>query len=209
VAKERLKSPRARLFVALDLTGEVRSQIEAWQARECADPALRPVAREQLHVTLCFLGWQRERDAEPIWSIAAGIEPRPVRLRFAPEPLARPPKGRARLFALEVESPAAVELQAELAAELQRAGFHEPEKRDFWPHVTVARVKRERAPRGSGRRRKGRHRRVESPPGPLPEAAEQPFDAVRIALYRSDLRPEGAEYTSLATMDLPPTAAER
>ena len=209
MAKERLKSPRARLFVALDLPGEVREELEAWQTRECIDPALRPVTAPQLHITLCFLGWQRERDAEPIAGMVTSVEPSGIEVRFQREPVARPERGRPRLFAVQAESPAAVELQAELSGRLQRAGFYKPEKRPFWPHVTVARVKRERAREGSGRRRKGRYRRVSTAPGPLLDAAEQPFDAVRIALYRSDLRPEGAEYTSLATMELPPPAAER
>jgi 2'-5' RNA ligase len=209
MAKERLKSPRARLFVALDLPEDVRAGLEAWQARECTDPALRPVPAGQLHLTLCFLGWQRERDIEAIAAIVTAARPRGVALRFAPEPLARPPRGRPRLFALEAESSAAVELQAELAERLEQDGYFKPEKRPFWPHLTVARVKRERAHEGSGRRRRGGYREVAEPPGRLPKAGERPFDAVRIALYRSDLRPEGAEYTSLATMELPPTAAER
>jgi 2'-5' RNA ligase len=209
VAKERLKSPRARLFVALDLPEDVRGRLEAWQARECSDPALRPVPAEQLHLTLCFLGWQRERDADPIAEIVTGVAARPIEVRFEPEPLARPPKGRPRLLALGAESAAAVELQAELAEMLEKPGYLKPEKRDFWPHLTIARVKRRRAREGSGKRRRAGYRRVETPPGPLPKEAEQPFDAVRIALYRSDLRPEGAEYTSLATMELPPSAAER
>ena len=38
----------------------------------------------------------------------------------------------------------------------------------------------------------------------LPAALEQPFGSVRIALYRSNLRPQGAEYVSLANVELPP-----
>jgi len=39
MAKERLKSPRARLFVALDLPEAVRTGIAAWGRRELVDPA--------------------------------------------------------------------------------------------------------------------------------------------------------------------------
>jgi 2'-5' RNA ligase len=209
VAKERLKSPRARLFVALDLPEDVRTELAAWQAGECGDPALRPTPAEQLHVTLCFLGWQRERDIEPIAELVTGIESRPVELRFAREPAARPPRGRPRLFAADAESPAAVGLQSELSDRLVAKRFYRPEKRPFWPHVTVARVKPERRTSADGRRKKGPPQRVDRAPGPLPQALERPFDAVRIALYRSTLRPSGAEYASLATMDLPPSAAER
>jgi 2'-5' RNA ligase len=60
MAKERLKSPRTRLFVALDLPDAVREGLVAWGERELRDPALRPVRPEALHVTLAFLGWSSE-----------------------------------------------------------------------------------------------------------------------------------------------------
>ena len=34
-----------------------------------------------------------------------------------------------------------MELQAELSDRLEAERFYEPEKRAFWPHVTVARIK--------------------------------------------------------------------
>ena len=208
MAKERLGSPRARMFVALDLPDAVRAGLEAWSARELTDPALRPVAAEALHITLCFLGWQRERDADAIAAQVATAPSDPVELRFEPEPVAVPRERRPpRLFAVEAPSPAADSLAAEVSGLLERARFYEPEKRDFWSHVTVARVRAEKAPKGPegkpGKRRRGRPRRVERPPGPLPDELLQPFFAVRTRLYRSNLRPAGAEYVPLAGFDLP------
>lgn len=207
MAKERLKSPRARLFVALDLPQAVRDGLAAWQRDELSVDELRPAAPETLHVTLAFLGYQRERDIEAIAAAATAIDLAAPELRLLPDPVARPPRGRPRLFAIEAESPGAIELQAEVEAGLVEARFHEPEKRDFWPHLTVARVRPERRPRGAegkkGRRRGGRPMRVSEPPGPLPDALLQPFRAVRVSLYRSLLRPSGAEYVSMAHVELP------
>jgi 2'-5' RNA ligase len=204
VAKERLKSPRARLFVALDLPEDVRSGLEAWQARELTDEALRPVAPQALHVTLCFLAYHPEKKIDEIAAIATGIEPRPVELRFEPEPQPLP-KGRPRLFAIGASSEATIAIQQELSDALEAKNFFKPEKRPFWPHVTVARVRSERAaPRPGKRRGKGKPRRVSKLPEPLPQPLAQPFGAVRIALYRSTLKPQGAEYSSLAGLDLPP-----
>ena len=204
MAKERLKSPRARLFVALDLPDGVRDGIARWQAGGLADEALRPLSREALHVTLCFLGYHPEKAMPRIEEIVTGIEPRPVPLRFEAEP-APIPKGRPRLYALSAESEPAVALQAELSAALEAARLYEPEKRGFWPHVTVARVRSERLPPRKGERRgKGRPKRVREPPKPLPKPLLEPFGAVRVALYRSNLKPQGAEYVSLAGLDLPP-----
>jgi 2'-5' RNA ligase len=200
MAKERLKSPRARLFVALDLPAAARDGLEAWQARELTDPALRPVRPEALHVTLCFLNYHPERAIERIASVVTGVAPRPVEIRFeaGPEPI--PPR-RPRLFAVAGESPAAAGLQAELETRLVAERFYKPEKRAFWTHVTVARVRSERGSRGRGGR--GKPMRVESPPGALPAALTEAFEAPRLALYRSYLRPSGAEYVPLAQLDLP------
>ena len=66
MAKQRLKSPRARLFVALDLPQDVRSGVVDWQQTALADPALRIVRPEALHVTLVFLGYQAEKDVKAI-----------------------------------------------------------------------------------------------------------------------------------------------
>ena len=82
-------------------------------------------------------------------------------------------------------------------------GFYKPEKRPFWPHLTVARVKPEK--RGSRK-----PALVESPPGPLPEHTFlRPVPLVRLILFRSHLRPQGAEYIPLAEKNLKPAPRER
>ena len=202
MAKERLKSPRARLFVALDLPDDVRVGLEAWQATALGDEALRPAAAQGLHVTLCFLAYHPEKAIPRIVEVIEGVEARSVTLRFDPQP-APLPKGRPRLYAIGADSEEAIALQAELSDALQAERLYEPEKRAFWPHLTVARVRSERARPAKGQRRgKGRPKRVSEPPGPLPQELTQPFGAVRVALYRSNLRPQGAEYVRLAAIDL-------
>jgi RNA 2',3'-cyclic 3'-phosphodiesterase len=195
VTKERLKSPRARLFVALDLPDEIREGIAAWGSEALADPALRPVAPESLHVTLAFLGHRPEKEIERIAEIAReSIAPAPWVEPRNPEP--RPPRGRARLYALPVISPGAEALQVGLEQRLVNEGFYEPEKRPFWPHVTVARVR----PEARGSRRPAV---VSEPPGPIPEELAEPRIAVRMTLYRSVLQPSGARYVPLAQVKLP------
>ncbi|MGB7588404.1 MAG: RNA 2',3'-cyclic phosphodiesterase [Solirubrobacterales bacterium] len=195
MAEERLKSPRARLFIALDLPDTVRSGIVAWGRKALADPALRRLGPESLHITLAFLGYRPERDIEELSTIVAevGGQAPTIELR---DPVPRPQRGRPRLFALPAQSPATIELQAELQARLVAARLYKPEKRPFWPHVTVARVRREE--RGSKR-----PALVSQPPGPLSKALLQPLDAVRVGLYRSTIQPQGAHYTPLAQVELP------
>jgi 2'-5' RNA ligase len=202
MAKERLKSPRARLFVALDLPEWVRDELVAWQGTALTDQALRPVHAQALHVTLCFLAYQPEREIERIAEVMRSVGRRPVEVRFEEEPVGVP-SSRPRLFALGAESEGAVALQAELSDRLAARRFYRPEKRPFWPHVTIARIKPSARSASDRRgRRRGRPMRVEAPPGPLPAKLLEPFDAARITLYRSFLRPTGAEYVSLAALDL-------
>jgi 2'-5' RNA ligase len=195
MAKERLKSPRARLFVALDLPATVLAGIEAWGRSALSDPALRSVARPSLHVTLAFLGYRPEKQIEEIAAaVGESIAAAPsIELR---DPVGRPPRGRPRLFALPASSPAAESLQAGLGERLVSAGLYEPEKRPFWPHVTVARVR----PEGRGSRRP---HAVAAPPGALPAELLKPFRGVRMTLYRSELKPSGAHYVPLAQVELP------
>ena len=197
MAKERLKSPRTRLFVALDLPAPVREGLVAWGERELADPALRPVRPEALHVTLAFLGWKGEKELRRAAEIVnTAQEPAPL-LELEPGPVGVPRRRREKtLFALEARSPEAVALQSRLEEQLVEARLYVPEKRPFWPHVTVARVRREKGERK-------RHRTVGRLPGPVPEALCEPFRAVRVTLYRSILRSAGAEYDPLAQVELP------
>jgi RNA 2',3'-cyclic 3'-phosphodiesterase len=204
VAKERLKSPRARLFVALELPDWAREELGAWQRDAlAADPALRAPAAETLHVTLCFLGWVAERRIEEVAGIVAGIERWPIELRFERDPVPVP-RGRPRLYAANAPSEGADRLAAELSRELEAAGLYEPERRPFWSHVTIARVRSERAPAGSGRRRRGRPMATSAPPPPLPDRLLEPFGAVRVTVYRSILHARGATYVPLASTELPP-----
>jgi 2'-5' RNA ligase len=195
MAKERSKSPRVRLFVALDLPHELCEGIATWGREALADPALRPVGSESLHVTLAFLGSRPEEEIEAIAAVVRELTgPAPWVELLDPEP--RPPRGRARVYALPTLSPGAEVLQAGVAQGLAKAGFYDFEKRPFWPHVTVARVRPEE--RGSRR-----PVIVSNPPGKLPAGLSEAQICRRMTLYRSVLQPTGARYVPLAQVQLP------
>jgi RNA 2',3'-cyclic 3'-phosphodiesterase len=177
------------MFVALDLPQQARSALAGWRDGLIEGRAdLRPVAPDALHVTLAFLGWQDEAVASEIAAAAfGGAGPAPVLRAAGIRPL--PPRN-PRLFALDLddEDGRAAELQARVSDALEAGGWYRPEKRPFWPHMTLARVKR-------GRRRVA----------PLPEAPPPPaeaFAARELTLYRSTLRPQGALYEPLAQTEL-------
>jgi len=195
MSEEKPKTRQARLFVALDLPEELRVGIAGWGREELRDPALRVVAEESLHITLAFLGSMPEKGVGSLAKIVEGIESPAPTIRLG-NPVAKPALRWARLFALPIESPGTVALQAELEEKLVAARLFKPEKRPFWPHVTVARVK------SAGRRAK-RPMAVSQPPGRLPKSLLEPtYEVVRVRLYRSELNPKGARYTPLAQVEL-------
>jgi 2'-5' RNA ligase len=175
------------MFLALDLEDGARERLAEWRDLVLEGRRdLRPVAPQALHVTLVFLGWQDESAAERIAEAAFGALPSAPAPRLAATAVRPLPPRNARLFALDLddEGGRAAALQAAASDALEAGGWYRPEKRPFWPHITLARVKRG-------------ERRVP----PLPEAPAPPgeaFEAGVVTLYRSTLRPQGALYEPLA-----------
>jgi 2'-5' RNA ligase len=155
---------------------------------------LRLLPRESLHATLVFLGHQAERDVDRIAELSLTTPPAAFELRPG-EAVALPPR-RPRLYALGLEEPREElrEWQAGLSARLAGAGLYEPEKRPFWAHVTLGRVKRgANAPRME-------------PLPELPADLRRPFLAERLTLFKSTLTPSGAVYEALRSEALPKSA---
>jgi RNA 2',3'-cyclic 3'-phosphodiesterase len=179
------------MFVALDLPEPARASIASWRDTLITERRdLRPVRPEALHVTLVFLGWQDESAAPRIAEAAFGALPAGPAPRLTPAGVRSLPPRNPRLFALDLEDDGgrASGVQAAASDALEAGGWYRPEKRPFWPHLTLARVKR-------GERRVA----------PLPEDPPAPgdwFDAPAVTLYRSTLRPQGALYEPLARTPL-------
>ena len=175
------------MFLALDLPEDARGRLADWRdAILDGRRDVRPVPPEALHVTLVFLGWQDEAAAERIAEVAFAALPAGPPPRLAAIGVRAIPPRNARLFALDLddEDGRATALQRAMSDALEAGGWYRPEKRPFWPHVTLARVKRG-------------ERRVAPPPDRPPPPAEV-FDAGVVTLYRSTLRPQGAIYEPLA-----------
>jgi RNA 2',3'-cyclic 3'-phosphodiesterase len=150
---------------------------------------LRPVAEEALHVTLAFLGYRAEQEAAAIAeAMTAAVQEAGTYPFLAPGEVVPVPPRRPRLFALDLRDPdgACVRLQQAVSDALEAGRFYKPEKRPFWPHVTLARVKRNL-----------RAEPLPSDPPPL-----ESFKAPQLTLYRSTLRPQGAKYDALAKVPL-------
>ena len=174
------------MFLALDLPDDAREALVEWRDVILASRNdVRPVPPEALHVTLVFLGWQDESAAERIAEAAFGSLPAAPAPRLAATGVRPVPPRNARLLALDLddEDGRATALQGAMSDTLEAGGWYRPEKRPFWPHMTLARVKRG-------------ERRVPPPPDEPPPPGE-PFDTAVVTLYRSTLRPQGALYEPL------------
>jgi 2'-5' RNA ligase len=182
-------APSARLFLALEPRDADRAALAAWRDRAIAGREdLRPVAADHLHLTLVFLGRRPEEEIPRVAAVAFAAVEGARAVMLEPVAVTGVPPRAPRLFALDLADPGghATALQAAVAGALENGGLHTPEKRPWWPHVTLARVRR-------GARA-----------GPLEVAPpEAPISAVAVTLYRSVLSPSGARYLPEARHVLP------
>jgi 2'-5' RNA ligase len=169
-----------RLFCALRLPDETVEELSRWQVEAFGEArGVRLLSREQLHVTLAFLG------SRPAGELDA-IETELRAAALAAEPATLTVKGYREtrsvgMLVLDDEGGRAASLAVDLHERLERLGVYERERREWLPHLTVIRF-RER-PR----------LRPE-----LPELGRiNPSDA---AVYMSTLRPSGAQYSVLESV---------
>jgi 2'-5' RNA ligase len=172
---------RMRLFVALRLPEPVVDVLVRWQREALGGADARPVPRENLHVTVAFLGARPAGDVEPILAELrqAAAAARPVVLG-ARDYRETPRVGMLRLTDSDDH---ARDFADDVAGRLAQGGFYEPERRRWLPHVTVLRFR--------------------APPRLRPDVPElgefSPSDA---ALYHSVLRPSGAQYAVIESAAL-------
>src|SRR5438105_4115004 len=171
---------RQRLFCALTLPDPVLDRLVEWQARELAGGE-RIVPRENLHITLAFLGSRPTTEVDGIGAElrAAAAAAGPIRLRVQRYRETR----SVGMVVLEDLGGHAGPFALDVFERLERLGVYERERRPWLPHVTVLRFRR--------------------PPRLRPELPDlgelSPSGA---AVYLSVLRPGGARYVVLESSAL-------
>ena len=173
---------RLRLFCALRLPADALDELVAWQRRVFGDVRdVRLLAREQLHVTLAFLGSRPASESGPIGEAlrSAAASARPIVLA----PRRYRETRSVGMVVLDDADGNAGALALDLFARLEQLGVYERERRPWLPHVTVIRFRRQ-------------PRLTLEPPA---LGAISPSDA---ALYHSVLRPTGAQYDVLEAVAL-------
>lgn len=160
-----------RCFLAVDISGELKRDIEQFQKQlDC--PGLKKVPRENLHVTLKFLG---NFDPDRIKSRLKGMEidafeSRTTGIGYFPK------KDYARVIWLGLEEKNFGRIVREIEKRLSL-----PEgKHDFIPHITIARA-----------RKALKNLELEFNPN-------KTVKVDKITLYSSELTRKGPIYTKLA-----------
>jgi RNA 2',3'-cyclic 3'-phosphodiesterase len=170
---------RLRLFCALRLPDDVVDAVVAWQHANLHGGRIVP--RDNLHVTLAFLGSRPAGELETVVDVlrgaAAGAERPRLTVRGYRETRS------VGMLTLDDEHARASALAERLFDGLERAGVYRREARGWLPHLTVLRF-RERP-------------RLAPPLPPL-----EPFAPSDAAAYLSRLRPDGAQYEVLESVPL-------
>lgn len=182
-----------RVFVAVPLPDECRTMLEQQQRRLQLHKAdVRWVSPRSIHLTLKFLG---EADQDALSPLIDALETASetahafqVQVRgLGCFPNLRNP--RIVWSGIEGDAHSLAQLQRKVDAACSRMGF-EPEERDFRPHLTLGRVKGKRNLQ------------------PLLDCIkigselECSFTVDHYNLYKSTLKPQGAEYSVLKTVTL-------
>ncbi|WP_343082320.1 RNA 2',3'-cyclic phosphodiesterase [Ostreiculturibacter nitratireducens] len=125
-----------RAFVAIEPSGETLDGVEALQDRLRIG---RAVARENLHVTLAFLGEKREDDLEELHHALSSIRAEPFRVRLSGLDFfgGRSPRVLAALVAPE---PRLQDLHDKVRRAARAAGMELARER-FRPHLTIVRFR--------------------------------------------------------------------
>ena len=191
-----------RIFIAINLPEKVKTELEKLgkEIESLFPPKLnrgmfRWVKKENLHITLLFIGSVRDEEIPKISQIVKDIaqSQKPFSLRIEKVSYGPPKKIPPRLIWVEVErKPELSEIAKKLKKEMAESGIlRKVEQREFSPHITLARIK------------SFWWKRME--PEERPEIEREialDFEVNSIEIMESKLKKTGAEYTALESAKL-------
>jgi RNA 2',3'-cyclic 3'-phosphodiesterase len=187
-----------RAFIAIELSDEVKDALKILQGklRSAVRTPVKWTDPEGTHLTLVFLG---NVETSTVNKVSAVIESasrgiKPFRLRVSglgvfPNP------SRVRVAWVGVTGDLEVlgRLQKNIETTLEPLGF-KPEARAFTPHLTLGRVRDDARP--------DERQALGKLIGDSKDTIDVTFDVNSVHLFRSQLRPTGAVYSKIATIEL-------
>lgn len=128
-----------RLFVAIDISNELRKEFIPVLNLLSKYRGIKPVEPENLHITLKFLGEVNEARAELVKERLRQIKFEPFEIKFRGIGFF-PSQNYMRVIWIGVEGDRIYSLAEEVENEMKKLGFRRDKK--FRAHLTVGRVKR-------------------------------------------------------------------
>lgn len=194
-----MKPEMIRSFIAIDLPPDLKDKLRQTSerlSRESPPGSVRWTRIEGIHLTLKFLGDVPRTELPPIEAALAQICQAQAPFVFTAGELGCFPnvrRPRVVWVGVQEETGALAALQREIERALKPLGYP-PEGRSFHPHLTLGRVKQQAS------------RADVAQLGQVVAASDvgelARVQARSLHLFRSDLRPSGAVYTSLAAFEL-------
>lgn len=187
-----------RVFAAIDIEPAIRQRLARFLdgVRGFA-PDVRWVAPESLHVTLKFIGEASAEKVELIKKELGAVSVPETTIKFADVGYFPTPRS-ARVFWVGVHAgPELARLAADLDQALVPLGIA-AEKREFSPHLTLARAGSGAPAQRPEDRANRRFQRLQERLAALPAPDFGTMTAREFFLYESKLSPKGAQYTKSA-----------
>jgi RNA 2',3'-cyclic 3'-phosphodiesterase len=187
-----------RAFIAIELTEDVKRALKTIQGKlkSASRTPVKWTDPEGNHLTLQFLG---NIDSSTINRISAALESasrgiKPFRLSMSNLGVF-PGQTRVRVVWVGLTGNLEIlgRLQKNIETELESLGF-KPEARTFTPHLTLGRVREDA--------RSGERQELGKLIGETKENIDIPFNVEAVHLFRSQLKPTGAVYSKIATVEL-------
>lgn len=186
---------RSRIFIAINLPKDLKVELAAFESKWPDFPA-RWTKKDNIHITLAFIGYVNPEElyyiSKTAKEVAARNSPFTVKLsKVCYGPVDKiPPR---MIWAIGEKSKEFTDLRGDLEKTLFDSGKinFSPEKREFSPHITLARIIQ------------WGWNRIEPEERPaIEEDINLTFPVDSIEVMESVLRPGGAEYTILESHDL-------
>jgi len=187
---------RHRIFIAINLPEDIKKELSSFQSNWPELPC-RWTKKENLHITLIFLGYLNDEELLEVLKITKEVVSRnqsfSINLKkiiYGP-PKKMPPR---MVWAEGEKSEELGKLQQDLENSLliaQNSGFKKTENRPYLPHITLGRIKT------------WEWRQIEPEERPeINEDIDLSFEVNSIEVMESQLKRGGSEYTILESCPL-------
>lgn len=184
---------KRRLFIAINLLENVRTKLSRYRDKwyDLEPKSINWVRRDNLHITLVFLGYMNDDEMYEICQIMKDVAKRhqPFFIKLE-KIIVGPPNATPRMFWVEgKESQELAELQKDLEESIAGRTYYKKEGRAYSSHITLARFKYEAA------------KKIRET-GEVNEPINIEIPVDRIDLMQSNLKRTGPEYAVLESVEL-------